>query len=56
MRIKIAKLYISPVVFHGYVEIKKDFGLFCLVFALMGVESRAMNEVSIIPILDNFST
>ena len=24
MRIKIAKLYISPVVFHGYVEIKKE--------------------------------
>jgi len=36
MRIKIAKLYISPVVFHGYVEIKKESLLELVIFFLSG--------------------
>ena len=36
MRIKIAKLYISPVVFHGYVEIKKESLHELVIFFLSG--------------------
>lgn len=38
------------VVFLGELVFAKDFGLFCFVFAMTGVESRPINEASTIPI------
>lgn len=37
------------VVFLGELVFAKDFGLFCLVFAMTGVESRPMKDASTIP-------
>lgn len=38
------------VVFLGELVFAKDFGLFCFVFAMTGVESRPINEASTIPV------
>ena len=38
------------VVFLENLFFAKDFGLFCFVFAMTGVESRPINEASTIPI------